>query len=47
MKKKKTQNLKLIKESVSRLEVKEIDKVKGGSGGPFTSCNTWFDCWLH
>lgn len=44
MKKKNLKSLKLAKKKISKLEVKEIDKVKGGSGVG-SSCNTWFDCW--
>jgi len=39
MKKKNLKNLKLVKKNVSRLEIKDIDKLKGGSGvGNY--CNT-------
>lgn len=44
MKKKSLKKLKLSKKHISTLEVKEIDKLKGGSGGG-TACNTWWDCW--
>ncbi|QHI38790.1 hypothetical protein IMCC3317_41900 [Kordia antarctica] len=46
MKKKNLKNLKLVKENISKLEVKESDKLKGGTGGG-SYCNTCFDCWLH
>lgn len=47
MKKKNARNLRLVKRNISKLEVKEIHKLKGGDGSRKTGCNTCFDCWLH
>lgn len=48
MKKQQVKSLRLVKENVSKLEVSEIDKLKGGSqGGHPTNCNTWHKCDLH
>ncbi|MEM6687325.1 MAG: TIGR04149 family rSAM-modified RiPP [Bacteroidota bacterium] len=44
MKKQNLRKLNLSKKSISKLEVKEIDKLKGGSGYAASACNSCWDC---